>query len=91
MNKTVVQEIFEKFNLLSDADFKSWMLNNYDYLIKMEKIQSQNIPYQTCPKCNGDGNLLRYNSPVFLGTTQTPICDVCENKKIIPMFKFNAI
>ncbi|HCY40419.1 MAG TPA: hypothetical protein DHV48_03560 [Prolixibacteraceae bacterium] len=42
------------------------------------------VPYQTCPKCGGDGNLLRYNSPNLLGMT-VPICDVCEGKKIIPM------
>ena len=42
------------------------------------------VPYQLCPKCGGDGNLLRYNSPNLLGMT-VPICDVCEGKKIIPM------
>lgn len=42
------------------------------------------VPYQTCPKCGGDGNLLRYNSPALLGMN-VPICDVCDGKKIIPM------
>lgn len=42
------------------------------------------VPYQTCPKCGGDGNLLRYNSPALVGMN-VPICDVCEGKKIIPM------
>jgi hypothetical protein len=37
--KTTVALIFEKFNLLSDKDFKSWMLNNYDELFEMEKEQ----------------------------------------------------
>ena len=37
--KTAVALIFEKFNLLSDKDFKSWMLNNYDELFEMEKEQ----------------------------------------------------
>lgn len=35
---TTVQLIFEKFNLLSDSDFKSWMLNNYQNLIEQERI-----------------------------------------------------
>ena len=37
--QTAVQIIFEKFNLMSDADFKSWMLNNHDELELMEKEQ----------------------------------------------------
>jgi hypothetical protein len=37
--KTAVALIFEKFNLLSDRDFKSWMLNNHDELFEMEKEQ----------------------------------------------------
>ena len=39
MKQTAVALIFEKFNLLSDKDFKSWMLNNYDELFEMEKEQ----------------------------------------------------
>jgi hypothetical protein len=39
MKQTTVTLIFEKFNLLSDKDFKSWMLNNYDELFEMEKQQ----------------------------------------------------
>jgi len=26
--KTVIQEVYYNFNLMSDADFKAWMLNN---------------------------------------------------------------
>jgi len=37
--QTAVDLIFEKFNLLSDADFKSWMFNNHDELKQMEKEQ----------------------------------------------------
>lgn len=43
------------------------------------------VPYQLCPKCGGDGDLLRYNSPALMGTIARPICDVCDGKKIIPM------
>lgn len=42
MKQTAVALIFEKFNLLSDKDFKSWMLNNYDELFEMEKEQIKN-------------------------------------------------
>jgi hypothetical protein len=39
MNKTAVQLILDKFSLLSDSDFKYWMINNYDELIEMEREQ----------------------------------------------------
>jgi hypothetical protein len=35
--KTPMQEVYENFNLMSDADFKSWMLNT-DLLEKEEKV-----------------------------------------------------
>jgi hypothetical protein len=37
--QTAVQLIFEKFNLLSDAEFKSWMLMNSELLEAKEKQQ----------------------------------------------------
>jgi hypothetical protein len=37
--KTAVEFILYKFNLLSDNEFKSWMLNHYDELIQMEQEQ----------------------------------------------------
>jgi hypothetical protein len=43
MKQTAVSLIFEKFNLLSDFDFKSWMLNNYDELFEMEKEQLEKL------------------------------------------------
>lgn len=33
--KTPIQEVYENFNLMSDSDFKTWMLNTD--LIKKEK------------------------------------------------------
>lgn len=41
--QTAVQLILSKFNLLSDSDFKSWMLNNYDELIQMEREQIEEV------------------------------------------------
>ena len=38
-NQTAIQLIFEKFNLLSDADFKTWMLMNSELLEAKEKQQ----------------------------------------------------
>lgn len=39
--------------------------------------------WQLCPKCFGDGNLLRYNSPAMMGTNSNPTCNVCQGSKII--------
>ena len=40
-------------------------------------------PKQLCPKCHGDGNLSRYNSPAIITTSASVICDVCFGAKII--------
>jgi hypothetical protein len=61
--KTAVALIFEKFNLLSDKDFKSWMLNNHDELFEMEKqqiMQTRQDIYVT-----GDLNNEQYYNKTF--------------------------
>lgn len=62
-----------------------------ELILKSQQNRNSNtashVPYQLCPKCNGDGNLLRYNSPPNLTTTAAAICDVCNGDKIIPMCK----
>ena len=35
--KTIMQEVYENYNLMSDVDFKAWMLNT-DLLEKEEKV-----------------------------------------------------
>ena len=35
--KTIMQEVYENYNLMSDEDFKAWMLNT-DLLEKEEKV-----------------------------------------------------
>ena len=52
------------------------------------ELDSEYTPYQLCPKCNGDGDLARYNSPAL--STGHPICDVCNGNKIIPMYHENT-
>ena len=37
--QTTIELIFEQHNLLSDADFTSWMLNNYDELKDQHKLE----------------------------------------------------
>lgn len=60
-------------------------------VVKNNLVQAEvnrSVPYQLCPKCGGDGDLLRYNSPTLMGTNARPICDVCDGKKIISMAHF---
>jgi len=49
------------------------------------------IPYQKCPKCDGQGTVCK--PPYVAGDQYTWsssainfVCDVCEGRKIIPMF-----
>ena len=46
----------------------------------------QTVPYQLCPKCGGDGEVLVNNwngSPTSISTGMQ-ICDLCGGAKIIP-------
>jgi len=47
------------------------------------------IPYQLCPKCNGDGTVLVQNwnqhETSISGGLQT--CNLCNGAKIIPMYE----
>jgi hypothetical protein len=54
--QTAVDLIFEKFNLLSDADFKSWMLNNHDELKHLERLQIEETYNQACLDAFRDDN-----------------------------------
>jgi hypothetical protein len=64
----------------------AWILNKFDSTPNKNNFH-QYTPYQLCPKCYGDGNLLRYNSPNMMSTTSSAICDVCNGNKIITMSK----
>jgi hypothetical protein len=52
--QTAVKLIFENFNLLSDADFKTWMLNSYNVLEEMEEQQAFEF-WQGGIKCTDEG------------------------------------
>ena len=36
--KTIMQEVYENYNLMSDVDFKAWMLNTDLLKIERERI-----------------------------------------------------
>lgn len=54
--QTATALIFEKFNLLSDADFKSWMLNYHDVLKRLDRLQIEEAYNQACLDAFRDDN-----------------------------------
>ncbi len=81
---------FAKFcvenNCASDVNYRHWIDKEEQQVNNLNIPAVINcVPYQICPKCVGDGDLFRHNSPAIMGTNARPICDVCEGKKIIPM------
>lgn len=59
---------------------------------ELSSIKVHYIPYQKCPKCDGQGTVSK--PPYIAGdvyqwsaTQCTFTCDVCNGAKIIPMFK----
>ncbi len=72
------EPIDKKFNHFENEgiDWKSFL--------KRKKVvnSAKTSEWQLCPKCLGDGNLGRYNSPPFASSTALPTCDVCQGAKI---------
>jgi len=55
--------------------------------IKNIASEANYIPYQLCPKCNGEGIIIAITGQIALYTQN--ICDVCAGAKIIPMHALN--
>src|SRR5688572_21788278 len=70
--------------LTQHIGYKNIEIATLKYAMKNKKNVSE---YQLCPKCHGDGNLSRYNSP-NVSNTAAPICDLCNGLKMLvkPMF-----
>lgn len=49
----------------------------------LSALSTQSPKWVLCPKCLGDGNLSRYNSPAIVSTSCTPVCDVCNGAKVL--------
>ena len=74
------------FSLPFEDKIKCWEL--------IEQLINQPVPYQLCPKCNGQGQVSK--PPYIAGDVHewTSIsciftCDVCNGSKIIPMHLTN--
>lgn len=77
-----VQEFYSGFNLDFMGEEEKQTIYTATELFAMGKVRmAHSQQYQLCPKCNGDGNLLRYNSPNVY--SETPICDVCNGAKVL--------
>lgn len=55
-------------------------------LLPSQPAEERRNVWQLCPKCFGDGNLARYNSPSTVGTDAALLCDVCNGNKIIATY-----
>ena len=53
---------------------------------KAQPIAGEFIPYQCCPKCNGNGYVQNFQMQ-STSSVLTNMCDICGGAKIIPMFK----
>ncbi len=74
------------FSLSFEDKIKCWEL--------IEQLINKPVPYQLCPKCNGQGQVSK--PPYIAGDVHewTSIsciftCDVCNGSKIIPMHLTN--
>ena len=45
------------------------------------------VPYQLCPKCNGDGTVFvnNWNGSLTAFSSGLQTCDLCHGTKVIPM------
>lgn len=50
--------------------------------IPMTPVTPQYVPFQLCPKCNGNRMVLNYQS-----SSMHTVCDICKGEGIIPMAK----
>lgn len=64
-----------------NSAFRLGFFNGFMYSEGMKKVPISE--WQLCPKCCGDGNLLRYNPSPFISTAIAPVCDVCNGAKIL--------
>ncbi len=80
----------EKTPIWCDDDF-----GEYETEELKNKSVSDYVPYQKCPKCDGQGTV---SKPPYIagdvqqwtGTALGFVCDVCEGKKVIPMFSVES-
>lgn len=72
-----------KINLLREIRRTFPHMMSYQYLELIKELRKKqpvdHVPFQLCPKCNGNGNVEMH------GYSARVTCDVCCGMKIIPM------
>lgn len=68
----------------------------FDAPVKEQTLQPKTIPYQCCPKCNGQGTVSKppyIAGDVYEWSSSSAVfpCDVCNGAKIIPMYVITQI
>lgn len=65
-------------------EFPYWTHAQYMELIRVvrEKPSTDYVPFQLCPKCNGEGDIEMSGYSTIIARVT---CDVCSGRKIIPM------
>lgn len=89
-NEKLKKKYYELVELRIDSDeMWQWIEENC-----LQKQDFDIIPYQLCPKCNGQGQISK--PPYIAGdvhewSSSSYIfpCDVCNGSKIIPQFKLS--
>ena len=56
---------------------------NYKWYLNTDKCQF--VPFQLCPKCNGNGTAYTLTTSSNYTTTTGGVCDLCNGAKVIPM------
>lgn len=87
------EEILENiFIIPSEEDWYKPVLAAMNLARADERDNKVSVPYQLCPKCNGQGQVTK--PPHIAGdvyewssSSITFQCDVCNGSKIIPMFQ----
>lgn len=55
-------------------------------MVKKKKEKFDVVPFQLCPKCNGEGSIRNYTYDTTSGLLVNQ-CDLCYGAKVIPMAK----
>lgn len=86
----LIDKLGKQANIFSDTGFDliAEIMQNYanELQTKTNNKMSNFIPYQLCPKCNGDGKI-----PNIMGTSAFITCNLCNGAMVIPMYVSEVI
>lgn len=87
------EEILEKNEIYGNPYVYSHkqVINAMQEYANQEKQGCDFVPYQLCPKCNGQGSVSKPgwvpgDVNQWTNSAVTHLCDICNGAKIIPMY-----